>query len=101
MSIAKRTKLTKEEREEVGDLLIHTLIVEAHCKKLYGGEHWPPEQFLFVWEKVRDWDEDRYGAAAVAVVDDLQRQRMQRLLLDLIYRDHIQHTAESRSDQAC
>ena len=75
MSIAKRTKLTKEEREEVGGLLIHTLIVEAHCKKLYGGEHWPPEQFLFVWEKVRDWDEDRYGTAAVAVVDDLQQQR--------------------------
>ena len=48
MSIAKRTKLTKEELEEVGDLLIHTLIVEAHCKKLYGGEQWPHERFLFV-----------------------------------------------------
>ena len=75
MSIVKRTKLTKEEREEVGGLLIYTLIVESHCKKLYGGEHWPPEQFLFVWEAVRDWDEDRYGAAAAAVVDDLQQER--------------------------
>jgi hypothetical protein len=28
----KRTKLTKEEREQVGDLMIHTLIVEAHCR---------------------------------------------------------------------
>ena len=72
---AARRKLTKADREEVGNLLIYTLIVEAHCKKLYGGEQWPHEQFLFVWESVRDWDEDRYGAAAVAVVDDLQQQR--------------------------
>ena len=60
----KRRKLTKA-REQVGDLMLQTLIVEAHCKKLYGGEHWPHEQFLFVWELVRDWAEDRYGAAAL------------------------------------
>ena len=62
----KLAKLTKAEREQVGELMIQTLIVEAHCKTLYGGEHWPCEQFLFVWELVRDWDEDRYGAAALA-----------------------------------
>ena len=61
---ATRRKLTKA-REQVGDLMLQTLIVEAHCKKLYGGEHWPHEQFLFVWELVRDWAEDRYGAAAL------------------------------------
>jgi len=69
----KRRKLTKA-REQVGDLMLQTLIVEAHCKKLYGGEHWPHEQFLFVWELVRNWNEDRYGAAALAVVDDLQHR---------------------------
>ena len=67
----KRRKLTKA-REQVGDLMLQTLIVEAHCKKLYGREHWPHEQFLFVWELVRNWDEDRYRAAALDVVDDLQ-----------------------------
>jgi len=67
----KRRKLTKA-REQVGDLMLQTLIVEGHCKKLYGGEHWPHEQFLFVWELVRNWDEDRYRAAALDVVDDLQ-----------------------------
>jgi hypothetical protein len=70
---ATRRKLTKT-RKQVGDLMLHTLIVEAHCKKLYGGEHWPHEQFLFVWELVRNWNEDRYGAAALAVVDDLQHR---------------------------
>ena len=36
----------------------------------------PHEQFLFVWELVRNWDEDRYRAAALDVVDDLQDRGM-------------------------
>jgi hypothetical protein len=80
MNIVNRTKLTKKEREEVGDLLIYTLIVEAHCKKAYmaAGE-----------SEISRTDLKRSGVRSVPLI---RGRQMQRLLLYLIDRGHIERT---------
>ena len=68
---AKQARAIRAERD-VGNWMIHSKVVEAHCELLFSGETWSPEQILFVDALVRDWDADHYDAVARDVADELR-----------------------------
>jgi hypothetical protein len=72
-AVRRRAKRARAERD-VGNWMIHTKVVEAHCETLFPGETWSHEQILFVDALVRDWDADHYDAVARGVADDPRRR---------------------------